>query len=309
VSFGTQDPAELTELLQPLAPGVCVEATGPRRFRSRIRAWGLANLAFFSYSTQNGSAIFSQERPYVAVSVPLFSSFDARIASRVEHVQTGRACVHVPGLRCEITPSAGAHVQGFAFPAASLAAQLHAVNGTWDESEPELEPFVPTTTEIGEHLLRYLAWIYAELSRSGPLLHETRLAREVVDTLGQLLAEVWSASSASPAKAASDGASRRAEELLAALPERPVSLGEVAKEVGSSTRSLRRAFQRRRGMGPMAFQRRSRFEAARRDLFLADHGEASVTEVAHRYRFAHLGRFAVTYRALFGESPSDTLRS
>jgi transcriptional regulator GlxA family with amidase domain len=183
------------------------------------------------------------------------------------------------------------------------------VNGTWNESEPELEPFVPTTTEIGERLLRYLASIYAELSRSGSLLHETRFAREVVDTLGQLLAEVWSAPSASPAKAASDGAARHAEEFLAAHLDRPLSLPELAKEIGSSTRSLRRAFQRRHGMGPMTFWRRRRFEAARRDLFLADLGEASVTEVAHRYRFAHLGRFSVTYRMLFGESPSETLRS
>jgi AraC-like DNA-binding protein len=59
----------------------------------------------------------------------------------------------------------------------------------------------------------------------------------------------------------------------------------------------------------MAFWRRARFEAARRDLFLADPDETSVTEVAHRYRFAHLGRFAVAYRWLFGESPIETLRS
>jgi hypothetical protein len=182
VSFGTQDPAELTELLQPFAPGVRTEPTGQRRFRSRIRAWGLADLAFFSYSTQHGSAVFSQERPYVAISVPLFSSFDARVGSHGEHVQTGRACVQVPGVVGEITPSAGAHVQGFAFPAASLAAHRQAVNGTWNESEPELEPFVPTTTEIGERLLRYLASIYWTRSvscspRSG--LHRPRRPRRL----------------------------------------------------------------------------------------------------------------------------------
>jgi AraC-like DNA-binding protein len=308
-SFDTQDPAELTELLRPLVPGVCVEATGRRRFRARIRAWGIADVPFFSYSTENGSAVFNQERPYVAVSVPLFSSFDAREGSREEHVQKGWASLQVPGLRGEVTPPAGAHVLGFAFDAASLAAHREAVNGTWGESDPELEPFVSTSTEVGQRLLRYLVWICAELNRSGPLLHETRVAQEVEETLGQLLAEACSAPSASPAKPASDAVARRAEEVLAENLERPFSLAEVAKEVGSSTRSLGRAFQRRHGMGPMAFWRRSRFEAARRDLFLADPHQASVTEVANRYRFAHLGRFAVTYRSLFGESPSDTLRS
>jgi AraC-like DNA-binding protein len=36
--------------------------------------------------------------------------------------------------------------------------------------------------------------------------------------------------------------------------------------------------------------------------------EASISQVALRYGFRHLGRFAADYRALYGESPSVTLR-
>jgi len=36
--------------------------------------------------------------------------------------------------------------------------------------------------------------------------------------------------------------------------------------------------------------------------------EGSVTEIATRCGFAHLGRFSVTYRTVFGECPRDTLR-
>jgi AraC-like DNA-binding protein len=34
----------------------------------------------------------------------------------------------------------------------------------------------------------------------------------------------------------------------------------------------------------------------------------TVAAVAHRWGFAHLGRFASAYRCRFGEPPSDTLR-
>ncbi len=43
----------------------------------------------------------------------------------------------------------------------------------------------------------------------------------------------------------------------------------------------------------------------RDELLLAPEG-TTVTEVALRWGFYHLGRFAQEYRALFGQSPSQT---
>jgi hypothetical protein len=39
-----------------------------------------------------------------------------------------------------------------------------------------------------------------------------------------------------------------------------------------------------------------------------DPPESTVTRIATDHRFWELGRFSVTYRALFGESPSEALR-
>jgi len=55
----------------------------------------------------------------------------------------------------------------------------------------------------------------------------------------------------------------------------------------------------------MGYVRNLRFEKARQEL-LSGRGEKSVTEVATRCGFSHLGRFAVEYRLRFGESPSQT---
>jgi AraC-like DNA-binding protein len=52
-----------------------------------------------------------------------------------------------------------------------------------------------------------------------------------------------------------------------------------------------------------------RLEKVREDLARAEPGTDSVTEVATRWGFLHLGRFAAAYRSAFGEHPSQTLRS
>jgi len=51
-----------------------------------------------------------------------------------------------------------------------------------------------------------------------------------------------------------------------------------------------------------------RLNRVRRGLSRTTSGHETVTSVAVRCGFVDLGRFAVEYRKLFGESPSETLR-
>jgi AraC family ethanolamine operon transcriptional activator len=48
--------------------------------------------------------------------------------------------------------------------------------------------------------------------------------------------------------------------------------------------------------------------AARRDLRMARDRSERISDIAMRWGFLHLGRFAEEYRLLFGERPTDTLR-
>jgi AraC-like DNA-binding protein len=302
------DPEELTETLQPLAPGVRARATRPSGFRSRIRAWSFDGTSFFTYGSTNGSAVFDKGRPYGAVTIPLFSSFGVRVGSRRFDVQDGRLHVLSPDVRGELEPRDGAHVLGFAIDWTRFAKHRRAAAGPWDAVEPVPVTPVSTRSDRGRHFLAHIERLCREFEPSGSLLRDGRCAREVVDTIGCLLAEILRASPASHGGQPDEAMTQRVEEFLTESLELPVSLSDAAIVAGTSTRSLLRAFRKRRGTSPMAFRRRRRFEAARRDLFLADRGETSVTNVAGRYCFDHLGRFAVEYGALFGESPSETLR-
>jgi len=62
------------------------------------------------------------------------------------------------------------------------------------------------------------------------------------------------------------------------------------------------------GMSPTRYLLLRRLNIARSALRRADPATASVAEIARIHQFLELGRFAVTYRTVFGETPSSTLR-
>jgi transcriptional regulator GlxA family with amidase domain len=100
----------------------------------------------------------------------------------------------------------------------------------------------------------------------------------------------------------------RAESYFRANAGLPVPVSELCRVVGLSERGLRNAFYVVRGMSPKQSMLHARLLGARRALIERD-GPVTVTDVAVRFGFFELGRFAATYRRAFGESPSDTLRA
>jgi AraC-like DNA-binding protein len=61
-------------------------------------------------------------------------------------------------------------------------------------------------------------------------------------------------------------------------------------------------------MGPIRYLSLRRMHLVRRALLRADPSTATVTRLATDHGFWELGRFSVAYRALFDESPSESLR-
>jgi AraC-like DNA-binding protein len=102
---------------------------------------------------------------------------------------------------------------------------------------------------------------------------------------------------------------RQAVDLLEAEPQNPVTVTDIARRVGLSTRALQEGFARHIGVPPMVYLRRVRLRRAHADLRAADPARHGVAEIAGRWGFAHLGRFAAAYRAPYGTAPSETLRS
>jgi transcriptional regulator GlxA family with amidase domain len=100
----------------------------------------------------------------------------------------------------------------------------------------------------------------------------------------------------------------RFEEFLEANPDTPLYLTEICAAIAVSERTLRVACEEHLGVGPIRYLSLRRLHLVRRALLRADHAKATVTQVATDHGFWELGRFAGAYKALFGESPSETLR-
>jgi AraC-like DNA-binding protein len=104
------------------------------------------------------------------------------------------------------------------------------------------------------------------------------------------------------------GIMRRFQELIEANQNEPMYLAEVCAAIGTTERTLRNACGDYLGMSPQRYLWLRRMNQARRALATANAASASVSTIANDHGFAELGRFAVAYRELFGESPSETLR-
>jgi AraC-like DNA-binding protein len=101
---------------------------------------------------------------------------------------------------------------------------------------------------------------------------------------------------------------KRLHELVLQHAGEPLYVSDACRALGISTRLLHRICHEQIGMGPKQYFILRRLHLAHRALRFAP-PEASVTEIATRFGFWELGRFAMIYRSIFGESPSATLRA
>jgi AraC-like DNA-binding protein len=100
----------------------------------------------------------------------------------------------------------------------------------------------------------------------------------------------------------------RFEDALTANINRRFTIPKLCGQIGVAERTLRMCCAEFLGMGPTRYLLLRRLNMARYALLRADPATTSVAEIARGCQFMDPGRFAVTYRTVFGEIPSATLR-
>ena len=99
-----------------------------------------------------------------------------------------------------------------------------------------------------------------------------------------------------------------AVELALAEASEPPTVEELCSRLNISRRMLNYCFQEALGTSPLQYLRHLRLNGVRRDLRRSSPDTSAIRDIAGRWGFGHLPRFAAEYRALFGELPSATLR-
>src|SRR5258708_5774313 len=99
---------------------------------------------------------------------------------------------------------------------------------------------------------------------------------------------------------------KRAVEYMNAELGSPLGISELAAAAGVAGRTLFKHFNDAHAASPIQCVRNARFEKVHEALLCAEQTD-SVTAIALRWGFSHLGRFAVEYRQRYGEPPSQTL--
>jgi AraC-like DNA-binding protein len=195
---------------------------------------------------------------------------------------------------------------------AALEDELSALLGRRVVGPIDLAPEMPLRDGPGRSWSRLIQLVRDELEQPHSLIHYPLIAEQlrqcVLTGLLFSLPHRYHAELLAPAPPGPPRAIQRAVDAVNDEPERPFSVAELAEIAGMSVRSLQEGFRRHVGCAPMAYLQQVRLLRAHDALRRADPTRITVAAVAHRWGFAHLGRFAAAYRTRFGQTPSETLR-
>jgi AraC-like DNA-binding protein len=221
------------------------------------------------------------------------------------------AAIFAPGLPVDLDCGDDFTQIALMLPKAGLQLELESLLGQSLRTPLEFSMALDLTSPPGRTVLQALRLIDAASDQEDGMLQHPLAAHRLEQVLmhSLLLAQPHNYSDilrASPPLAGARSVSE-AVDLMRARPAHAWTAAELAAASSTSVRSLQENFRRSLGTSPMRYLRDFRLEQVHKELLAAEPGAVTVTEVAARWGFVHLGRFAAAYRQRFAERPSDTI--
>jgi AraC-like DNA-binding protein len=197
------------------------------------------------------------------------------------------------------------------------ASLLHGLHCDGRESSQLSKAIVPIDlrSHTGRAVVELVSYLAHSAAAYGAAPVPSRLAASAQTLFAEQMVEILSADAGwATDQAPCLGTGKRESRLLnaaLALIERRlrenIRLDDLCRELGVSRHTLCDEFKNGMAMSPMAYIKECRFAEARRELLHAS-PDVTVTDIAYRWGFSNLGRFASLYRERYGEPPRMTRR-
>jgi AraC-like DNA-binding protein len=276
-------------------------------YDARLRHDAIGALSFTTLAYGNRVDIDVDERQSrFLVQIPLTGSFDARAKNRSHRATRANGQLVPPTTSFHMRCTDDCTILIISADARDLESQARTLAGD-DVDLATIVPDMVPLTGAGTTFSHCVDFLYAESRRADSLLRHGPAARPATQALMALLVQCFDI----PERAPPSGRAwyvKRAEAFMEENLASPIGICDVVASAGVSLRTLYHGFHNSHGVAPMTWLKHRRLSRVHDELRLANPAEVNVTEVATRWGFFHLGRFASDYRARFGLLPSQTLR-
>ncbi|RZL74256.1 MAG: AraC family transcriptional regulator [Rhodococcus sp. (in: high G+C Gram-positive bacteria)] len=249
------------------------------------------------------------------INIPLSGAVDSRCGAQQTIVTPGHAAVFTPNEHT-ILPSWSADATQICIKIdrGTLETELTHILGRPLDRRVKFDIALDLTTPPGRRWWSTLQILVDTINDPGPI--PSRVLAAQVDHLeralitGLLLNHRNSLTEALHTDDTPENprALQKVVELIENTPGAQHTITDLARVSGVGARQLQKLFRDRYDMSPSVYVRNVRLARVRSDLLTATDDTATVSDIAYRWGFNHLGRFARFYQQKFGEPPSHTLR-
>lgn len=254
-------------------------------------------------------------RTYYHVNTVLAGHTRSECGRDMHATSQGNAAILSPDERSSMLWSADCVQLAVKLDRSAVEAELSAVLGYPAEAPLVFDLFMDTRSGAGRSWLRSVRSLIEECNEIPEIAGQPLIARRFESLIiAQLLvSQANNYSEAIAAGGREPARPRRVQAVVDLIHERPgdpLTASDLARASGISLRSLQEDFREHLGVPPMAYLRNIRLARAREELQSAQVANGvSVADIAFKWGFGHVSRFAASYRERFGEAPSVTLRN
>lgn len=170
-------------------------------------------------------------------------------------------------------------------------------------------PAMAFGSHTGQQWLRMMSWAFDFLSEDWELssVMQSQIKSNIINTLLASQPHNYSDDLLNDTPMLTPHFVKRIEKYIEENAHLPLTINDLAEFAGVSARTLFTGFSRYRNTTPMRYLKEVRLQYVYEELRNAVRGQHSVTDIALKWGFSHLGHFGTDYKRRFGESPSATL--